>query len=113
MWTLGSSRLKAAATSAGLGAGYLFFNQSRPESSREARLDTMERPSLSSTLKMETPRPPASIAPEMKHKDTAGERRFSLKEIKDLCETGRVVVGFKGGVYDVTDFTGHPGGSDL
>jgi len=65
---------------------------------------------LSSTLKMETPRPPASIAPEMKHKDMAGERRFSLKEIKDLCETGRVVVGFKGGVYDVTDFTGHPGG---
>ena len=27
-----------------------------------------------------------------------------------MCEAGRVVVAYKGSLYDVTNFTGHPGG---
>jgi len=37
-------------------------------------------------------------------------RLMTRKEMVELCDAGRVVVGFRGGVYDVTDFTGHPGG---
>lgn len=35
---------------------------------------------------------------------------FSRKDITDMVESGRIVVAFKNGVYDVTSFTGHPGG---
>lgn len=27
-----------------------------------------------------------------------------------MCDDGRIVVAYKGGLYDVTEFTGHPGG---
>ena len=30
--------------------------------------------------------------------------------MREMCEKGRIVVSFLGNVYDVTDFTGHPGG---
>lgn len=37
-------------------------------------------------------------------------RIFSLGELGALCEKGRIVVAYRGGLYDMTDFTGHPGG---
>lgn len=48
------------------------------------------------------PRAPALGAPS--------ERVFSLPEIRTMAEAGRLVVTLQGVVYDVTDFTGHPGG---
>jgi sulfite oxidase len=39
------------------------------------------------------------------------EPLISYKDLKKMCEDDdRIVVAYKGGVYDVTDFTGHPGG---
>ena len=37
-------------------------------------------------------------------------RLYSLDELSKMCEAGRVVVAYKGSLYDVTNFTGHPGG---
>ena len=38
------------------------------------------------------------------------ERLYSLDELGDMCENGRIVVAFQGGLYDMTNFSGHPGG---
>jgi len=38
------------------------------------------------------------------------KRQYSHTEIKGMCDDGRIVVAYDHGVYDVTDFTGHPGG---
>jgi len=36
---------------------------------------------------------------------------ITLDQMKQMCEKeNRIVVSFRGGVFDVTDFTGHPGG---
>lgn len=35
---------------------------------------------------------------------------ITIAEMNKLVEQGRIVVSYKGGVFDVTDFTGHPGG---
>ena len=37
-------------------------------------------------------------------------RQFSLKEFKAMCEEGRTVVAYQGDLYDMTHFSGHPGG---
>jgi sulfite oxidase len=37
-------------------------------------------------------------------------RVFSLAELGALCEEGRIVVAYRGGLFDVSDFSGHPGG---
>ena len=37
-------------------------------------------------------------------------RIYSLGELGAMCEKGRIVVAYRGGLYDMTDFTGHPGG---
>ena len=38
------------------------------------------------------------------------ESMFTLAEMKQMNEKGKVVVAYQGGLYDVSDFTGHPGG---
>jgi hypothetical protein len=38
------------------------------------------------------------------------ENLITIAEMKKMCQEGRIVVSFKGGVFDVTEFTGHPGG---
>merc|ERR1719444_320534 len=43
-------------------------------------------------------------------KDRDAEALFTLAEMKALCDKGRIVVAYQGSVYDVTEFTGHPGG---
>jgi len=40
----------------------------------------------------------------------AQEKVYSLKELKDMCEDGRIVVAYKGDLFDMSDFSGHPGG---
>jgi len=37
-------------------------------------------------------------------------RVFTLSELAEMCENGRMVVAYQGGLYDMSDFTGHPGG---
>jgi hypothetical protein len=39
-----------------------------------------------------------------------GSREYSHAEIRDMVAAGRIAVVYERGVYDVTDFTGHPGG---
>lgn len=45
-------------------------------------------------------------------KNDAGKkpRMYTLKELNQMVENGRIVVAYKGSLYDMTDFTGHPGG---
>jgi len=38
------------------------------------------------------------------------DKLMTLSEINEMVEEGQIIVTFKGGVYDITDFTGHPGG---
>ena len=38
------------------------------------------------------------------------DKRLTIEDMRKLQENGRLVVSYKGGVFDVTDFTGHPGG---
>eukprot|EP00928_Gymnodinium_smaydae_P009532 TRINITY_DN13577_c1_g1_i1.p1 TRINITY_DN13577_c1_g1~~TRINITY_DN13577_c1_g1_i1.p1 ORF type:complete len:660 (-),score=117.73 TRINITY_DN13577_c1_g1_i1:406-2385(-) len=35
---------------------------------------------------------------------------YSYDEMKQMCEAGRIVLAYRGELYDVTHFTGHPGG---
>merc|ERR1740130_1116641 len=37
-------------------------------------------------------------------------KRMTLQEMHTMVDEGRFVVSYKGSVYDITDFTGHPGG---
>ena len=37
-------------------------------------------------------------------------RIYSLDEFKTMVAEGRIVIAYQGGLYDMTDFTGHPGG---
>ena len=37
-------------------------------------------------------------------------RAYTHDEITKLVDSGRIIVAYECGVYDVTDFTGHPGG---
>ena len=37
-------------------------------------------------------------------------RIYTLDELSQMCESGRLVVAYQGSLYDVTKFTGHPGG---
>ena len=37
-------------------------------------------------------------------------RQFSLSEFQAMCEEGRTVVAYQGELYDMSDFSGHPGG---
>ena len=37
-------------------------------------------------------------------------RVFSLDELGEMCENGRIVVAYQGSLYDMSDFSGHPGG---
>mmetsp|Transcript_30509 Transcript_30509/g.35991 ORF Transcript_30509/g.35991 Transcript_30509/m.35991 type:complete len:597 (+) Transcript_30509:39-1829(+) len=48
---------------------------------------------------------PVAISPKTELK------RFTLQDITDMVEKGRIVVGLKGKVYDITSFSGHPGGT--
>merc|ERR1719199_81255 len=41
---------------------------------------------------------------------TLPEDHITLDEVQSMCDKGRIVVAYQGGLYDVTDFTGHPGG---
>jgi hypothetical protein len=55
---------------------------------------------------------PVALSP-YKQPETKPEtplKRFTLKEFTEMSEQGRLVVGLKGFVYDVSDFSGHPGG---
>lgn len=38
------------------------------------------------------------------------DKLMTIAQIEEFVEQGKIVVSFKGGVYDITDFTGHPGG---
>jgi len=40
----------------------------------------------------------------------AGKTLYTLAEVDKMCAAGRIVVAYKGSLYDVTEFTGHPGG---
>lgn len=40
----------------------------------------------------------------------AGKTVYTLAEVNKMCAAGRIVVAYKGSLYDVTEFTGHPGG---
>ena len=44
------------------------------------------------------------------NEDSSKPRIYSLKELGALCEKGQIVVAFQGSLYDMTHFTGHPGG---
>jgi len=37
-------------------------------------------------------------------------RQFSLDEFESMCSEGRTVVAYQGDLYDMSDFSGHPGG---
>jgi len=37
-------------------------------------------------------------------------RQISLSEFQAMCEEGRTVVAYQGELYDMSDFSGHPGG---
>lgn len=37
-------------------------------------------------------------------------RQFSLDEFQSMCSEGRTVVAYQGDLYDMSDFSGHPGG---
>merc|ERR1719450_193946 len=37
-------------------------------------------------------------------------RIVSLRELAEMCAKGRIVVAYRGSLYDMTNFTGHPGG---
>ena len=41
---------------------------------------------------------------------TESERVYTRAEMQQMVQDDRIVVAFRGGLYDVTDFTGHPGG---
>merc|ERR1719199_1827693 len=41
---------------------------------------------------------------------TLPEDHITLDEVQSMCDEGRIVVAYKGSVFDVTEFTGHPGG---
>jgi len=43
------------------------------------------------------------------HKKTK-RRLISLSEFQAMCEEGRTVVAYQGELYDMSDFSGHPGG---
>ena len=45
-----------------------------------------------------------------KNKTENGPKIYSLKEFGQMVEKGRIVVAYQGSLYDMTDFTGHPGG---
>jgi len=40
----------------------------------------------------------------------AENRVFSLQEMQGMCDEGKIVVAYQSELYDVTAFTGHPGG---
>jgi len=42
--------------------------------------------------------------------DSEDIKTYSLSELRAMCEEGQIVVAYKGGLYDMTKFTGHPGG---
>ena len=44
------------------------------------------------------------------NEDSSKPRIYSIQELGAMCEKGRIVVAFQGGLYDMTHFTGHPGG---
>lgn len=44
------------------------------------------------------------------HKPPKNHALMTLAEMRALVDKGRVVVSYKGAVFDVTDFDGHPGG---
>ena len=53
----------------------------------------------------------ATVTAAVPPKKSKAERRFTLGEFRAMADDSeRTVVGFKGGVFDITDFTGHPGG---
>lgn len=54
------------------------------------------------------PKFPSQVNPYSRPGDC--KRVMSLDEINEMVDHGRIVVTFKGCVYDVTDFSGHPGG---
>merc|ERR1712156_464591 len=35
---------------------------------------------------------------------------YTLKELESMCSAGQIVVAYRGGLYDMTNFSGHPGG---
>merc|ERR1719199_1925440 len=41
---------------------------------------------------------------------TLPEDHITLDEVQSMCDEGRIVVAYKGSVYDVTELTGYPGG---
>ena len=45
-----------------------------------------------------------------KEKVEAKPRIYSLQELSTMCQEDRIVIAYQGGLYDMTDFTGHPGG---
>jgi len=83
------STVNAGIFGAMAGAGMLGF-LTFPDSKEEAKLASNTK--LTSTTKVEA------------------KTLYSLEDIKTMCAAGRIVVAYKGEVFDVTEFTGHPGG---
>jgi cytochrome b involved in lipid metabolism len=52
---------------------------------------------------------PLQWSPEKAHQSPM-TRHVTRSEIASFVDSGRIVVTFQGVVYDVTEFTGHPGG---
>ena len=52
---------------------------------------------------------PADKASKNTNNDNA-DTLFTLEEFKAMDEEGRIVVAYKGEVFDVSSFSGHPGG---
>ena len=42
--------------------------------------------------------------------DKDAAKIYSVAELDKMVEKGRIVVAYQGGLYDMTAFTGHPGG---
>jgi hypothetical protein len=115
MWAIGASRFKFTAAAASVGTGYLCFRLNEPEGSvRAAHMASGYKitspnqtlPRIDATL----PVKPIDKLIDCSNPGSCPDKLMTLKDIEDGCNEGRIIVGFKGGVYDMTNFTGHPGG---
>jgi len=52
----------------------------------------------------------AAIIHVKKDEEDSPQKVFSLMELAEMCAKGRIVVAYQGSLYDMTHFTGHPGG---
>ena len=52
----------------------------------------------------------AAARPPESANDNSTDILFTLDEFEAMCDEGRIVVAYKGEIFDVSDFSGHPGG---